>query len=138
MVGAVRGPLTEGDPRRVGPYTTVGRLGAGALGTLYAAHTDDGRPVAVRVLRAGLLADEAVRARLAADIAAARTVAGPYVAPMLGADLEAGTPWVASGYVAGVPLAKAVADHGPLPEPALLSLASRGSPRRWPRCRPLE
>lgn len=124
MVGAVRGPLTEGDPRRVGPYTTVGRLGAGALGTLYAAHTDDGRAVAVRVLRAELLADEEVRARLAADIAAARTVAGPYAAPVLGADLEAESPWVASEYVAGVPLAKAVADHGPLPEPALLSLAA--------------
>lgn len=124
MVGAVRGPLTEGDPRRVGPYTTVGRLGAGALGTLYAAYGDDGRAVAVRVLRTGLLADEAVRARLAADIAAARMVAGPYAAPLLGADLDAETPWVASGYVAGVPLAKAVADHGPLPEPALLSLAA--------------
>ena len=124
MVGAVMGPLTEGDPRRVGPYTTAGRLGAGALGPLYAGRSDDGRTVTVRVLRADLLADEAVKARLAADLAAARTVAGPFAAPVLGADLDAETPWVASGYVAGVPLAKAVADHGPLPEPALLSLAA--------------
>mgnify|MGYP001056632272 CR=1 FL=1 len=43
MVGAVRGPLTEGDPRRGGPEPTVGRLGAGRLGPREAADRDDGR-----------------------------------------------------------------------------------------------
>ncbi|MEY9929940.1 outer membrane protein assembly factor BamB/tRNA A-37 threonylcarbamoyl transferase component Bud32 [Catenulispora sp. GP43] len=122
--GSVMGPLIEGDPRRVGPYTTIGRLGVGELGPLYGARSDDGRAVAVRTLRPDLLADQTVKARLAADIAAARTVAGPYVAPVLAADLESPAPWLASEYVAGVALAKAVADHGPLPEPALLTLAA--------------
>ncbi|MEY9906450.1 outer membrane protein assembly factor BamB [Catenulispora sp. MAP12-49] len=122
--GSVMGPLIEGDPRRVGPYTTIGRLGVGELGPLYGARAADGRAVAVRTLRPDLLADQTVKARLAADIAAARTVGGPYVAPVLAVDLESTTPWLASEYVAGVPLANAVADHGPLPEPALLSLAA--------------
>jgi outer membrane protein assembly factor BamB len=123
-VGAATGPLAEGDPRRVGPHSTVGRLGVGALGPLYGGYSDDGRAVAVRALRPELLADETVRARLAADVAAARTVSVPYAAPVLGADLEGEAPWLASAFVAGVPLLKAVADHGPLPEPALLSLAA--------------
>ena len=63
---------------------------------------------------------EPVKARLAA----ARTVSVPSAAPVLGADLEGATPWLASAFVAGVPLAKAVAEHGPLPEPVLLSLAA--------------
>ncbi|MEZ0113678.1 outer membrane protein assembly factor BamB [Catenulispora sp. EB89] len=123
-VGAAMGPLTDGDPRRVGPHSTVGRLGVGALGPLYGGYSDDGRAVAVRALRPEVLADEAVRARLAADVAAARTVAVPSAAPVLGAELAGEAPWLASAFVAGVPLAKAVADHGPLPEPALLSLAA--------------
>ena len=123
-VGAVLAPLTEGDPRRVGPYTTVGRLGAGALGPLYAGRADDGRVAAVRALRPELLADPEVNALLAAYVAAARTVPGPFAAAVLGADLEAETPWLASALVAGVTLARAVADHGPLPEPALLALAA--------------
>ncbi|MBS2554399.1 protein kinase, partial [Catenulispora sp. NL8] len=118
------GPLTEGDPGRVGPYATMGRLGVGALGVLYAGRSDDGRVAAVRALRPELLADESVKARLAADIAAARTVSSPHAAPVLGADLEAATPWLAAGFVGGVTLAQAVADHGPLPEPALLTLAA--------------
>ena len=124
MAGAGTAPLTAGDPGRVGPYTTVGRLGAGALGVLYMARADDGGPAAVRALRPELLADPTVKARLAADVAAVRTVPGPYAVPVLGADLEAAQPWLASAYVAGVPLAQAVADHGPLPEPALLTLAA--------------
>ncbi|MEY9855398.1 outer membrane protein assembly factor BamB [Catenulispora sp. GAS73] len=123
-VGAAMGPLTEGDPRRVGPHSTVGRLGVGALGPLYGGYSDDGRAVAVRALRPELLADETVKARLAADVAAARTVTVPYAAPVLGAELEGEAPWLASAFVAGVPLPKVVADHGPLPEPALLSLAA--------------
>lgn len=122
--GSVMGPLTEGDPRRVGPYTTIGRLGVGALGPLYGARSDDGRAVAVRLLRTDLLTDEAVKARLAADTTAARAVPAALAAPVLDADLEAETPWLASAFVPGVPLAKAVADHGPLPEPTLLSLAA--------------
>lgn len=122
--GSVMGPLAEGDPGRIGPYTTLGRLGVGALGPLYGARSDDGRAVAVRALRPDLLAEETVKTQLAADIAAARTVPGRYAAPVLGADLDAETPWLASEYVAGVPLAKAVADHGPLPESALLTLAA--------------
>ncbi|ACU69685.1 serine/threonine protein kinase [Catenulispora acidiphila DSM 44928] len=117
------GPLAEGDPGRVGPYTTLGRLGVGALGPLYGARSDGGRAVAVRALRPDLLAEETVKTQLAADIAAARTIPGRYAAPVLGADLDIETPWLASEYVAGVSLAKAVADHGPLPESALLALA---------------
>jgi outer membrane protein assembly factor BamB len=117
------GPLTGGDPRRVGPYTTIGRLGAGALGPVYVGQADDGKVAAVRVLSPELLADEEVRAKLAADLAAARTVSGPYAVPVLDLDLDSDIPWTASALVAGIPLARAVAEHGPLPDPALLTLA---------------
>ena len=46
-----RTPLRDSDPPRVGSYQLLARLGAGGMGVVYLASGQDGRPVALKVLR---------------------------------------------------------------------------------------
>ncbi|MFM9613985.1 serine/threonine-protein kinase [Streptomyces niveiscabiei] len=110
---------------RTGEYRLVARLGGGGMGHVYLARSDRGRTVAVKLVRAELAAREEFRQRFRQEVAAARRVGGPWTAPVLDADTEAGMPWVATGYVAGPSLQQVVGrDHGPLPERSVRILAA--------------
>ncbi|MFE3660306.1 serine/threonine-protein kinase [Streptomyces sp. NPDC059165] len=117
-------PLEEGDPQVVGAYRLIGRLGAGGMGRVYVGRSAGGRTVAVKVVHPHFALDEQFRARFRREVDAARRVGGAWTAPVLDADPDATVPWVATGYVAGPPLAGAVADHGPLPELAVRVLGA--------------
>lgn len=109
--------LAPEDPRRIGAYRLLARLGAGGMGQVYLARSDRGRTVAVKLVRAELAAQESFRERFRLEVNAARRVGGEWTAPVLDADTEAAVPWVATGYVAGPSLSDVVAKgHGPLPE----------------------
>ncbi|WP_308294190.1 serine/threonine-protein kinase [Streptomyces sp. ST2-7A] len=117
-------PLGEGDPRRVGPYRLLGRLGAGGMGSVYLARSDRGRTVAVKLVHAELARQSDFRVRFRQEVAAARRVGGRWTAPVLDADTEAEVPWVATGYLVGPSLQEVVAaEYGPLPERTVLALA---------------
>ncbi|GLZ43187.1 serine/threonine-protein kinase [Actinokineospora sp. NBRC 105648] len=110
------------DPEQVGDYALVARLGRGAMGTVYLGRSLGGRPVAVKIARAGLAADPEFRARFRQEIAMARAVGGFWTAAVVGADPDAHLPWLATEYVPGPTLHEAVSAHGPLPEPVLRRL----------------
>ncbi|MFF7994549.1 serine/threonine-protein kinase [Kitasatospora xanthocidica] len=114
--------LGDGDPRQVGEYRLLRRLGAGGMGRVYLGRTAGGRTVAVKLVHDQYAADPEFRVRFRNEVAAARRVGGRWTAPVLDADTEAAQPWVATGYVAGPSLGTAVRDFGPLPEPAVRSL----------------
>ena len=117
--------LRADDPRWIGSYRLLGRLGAGGMGRVFLARSERGRTVAVKLVRAELAEQEEFRSRFRREVHAARRVGGRWTAPVLDADTEAGVPWVATGYVAGPSLQQVVAkDHGPLPESSVRVLAS--------------
>ncbi|MFD5106214.1 protein kinase domain-containing protein [Streptomyces cinereoruber] len=116
--------LAGSDPRQVGPYTLVGRLGAGGMGAVYLGRSSGGRTVAVKVVRPDLAGDDGFRDRFRREVAAARLVSGAFTAPVVDADPDAGVPWMATAFVPGVPLSRAVTAHGPLPEAALRMLTA--------------
>lgn len=59
----------------------------------------DGRIVAVKQVHARLAADEGFRTRFRREVAASRKVSGAFTAPVLDADPDAATPWLASAFV---------------------------------------
>ncbi|MFD7627193.1 serine/threonine-protein kinase [Streptomyces sp. NPDC059851] len=121
-------PLEVGEPRSIGAYRLLGRLGAGGMGRVYLGRSAGGRTVAVKIVHPHFASDPEFRARFRREVEAARRVGGEWTAPVLDADPEAPVPWVATGYVAGPSLGGAVAGHGPLP-PAAVRAVGEGLAR---------
>ena len=117
-------PLRSEDPRQVGRYQLLGRLGAGGLGEVFLGQSPGGRLVAVKLIRGELAADREFRVRFAREVAAARHVSGMFTAPVVDADLDAPRPWLVTAYVPGPSLAEAVDTQGPLPLSSVLTLAA--------------
>ncbi|MFK0293564.1 serine/threonine-protein kinase [Streptomyces sp. NPDC090442] len=117
-------PLGAHDPQQIGDYRLLGRLGEGGMGRVFLARSDRGRTVAVKLVRTELAHQEEFRDRFRREVRAARTVGGQWTAPVLDADTEAETPWVATGYIAGPSLQQVVARCGPLPERTVRILAA--------------
>ncbi|MFG2233501.1 serine/threonine-protein kinase [Streptomyces sp. NPDC048723] len=117
-------PLEAGEPRTIGAYRLLGRLGAGGMGRVYLGRSAGGRTVAVKIVHPHFATDEEFRARFRREVEAARLVGGEWTAPVLDADPEAPVPWVATGYVAGPSLDRALAAHGPLPEASVRAIGA--------------
>ncbi|MFI1483000.1 DUF4328 domain-containing protein [Streptomyces sp. NPDC020747] len=116
--------LDPADPGWIGGYRLLGRLGEGGMGRVYLARSERGRTVAVKVVKEELARTPDFRQRFALEVKAAQRVGGEWTAPVLDADTEAPTPWVATGYVAGPSLAEVVdKQYGPLPPKSVRALA---------------
>ncbi|TVZ76423.1 RodZ domain-containing protein [Streptomyces sp. BK340] len=111
-------------PRRIGVYTVERELGAGGMGTVYLARSRSGRAVAVKVARPELAADPHFRQRFRAEVEAARRVGGFHTAPVVDADPEAETPWLATAYIPGPTLAELIERQGPMDEGQLTALGA--------------
>ena len=68
-------PLGENDPRTLGNYTLLGKLGQGGMGTVYLGRSELGRLVAIKVVRADVADDAQFRSRFRQEAATARRVA---------------------------------------------------------------
>src|SRR5579859_7303740 len=93
-------PLRPGDPRGVGRYRLIGRLGEGGTGVVFLGLSPGGRQVAVKLIHPGY-ADTRFRERFAREIEAARQVGGFHTAPVIDADPTADSPWVVTVYIQG-------------------------------------
>lgn len=117
-------PLLPGDPDRLGSVRLLGRLGAGGMGRVYLGRTAGGRLVAVKTVHAHLAAEPHFRERFRREAAAARAVTGAHTAAVLDADPASAVPWLATAYLPGVTLRRAVAATGPLDVPVVRSLGA--------------
>ncbi|MFF2849236.1 PQQ-binding-like beta-propeller repeat protein [Streptomyces sp. NPDC058001] len=115
-------PLLPGDPERLGGHRLLGRLGAGGMGQVYLGRSPGGRLVAVKTVHEHLAADPHFRERFRREAAAARAVTGAFTAAVVDADPRAAVPWLATAYLPGVTLRRAVSLTGPLPPAAVRAL----------------
>ncbi|GAA2084145.1 hypothetical protein GCM10009801_45040 [Streptomyces albiaxialis] len=123
--------LAPDDPAEIGGYRLLSRLGTGGMGRVYLARSEGGRTVAVKLIKNELAQEELFRTRFRLEVEAARRVGDRWTAPVLDADTDAATPWVATGYIAGPALDHVIAagrpgqgrGHGPLPADSLRVLA---------------
>ena len=116
-------PLQPTDPRRLGAYTLLWRLGGGGMGVVYLGEARDERLVAIKVIRPELADDPMFLARFRQEVEAASRVAGFCTARVIDADLEAGQPWFVTEYVDGPTLQQAVWRSGPLKDQPLSTFA---------------
>ncbi|MGY0060466.1 serine/threonine-protein kinase [Streptomyces sp. LZ34] len=116
-------PLSAGDPKIMGDYRLLDRLGSGGMGVVYLARSASGRQVAVKVVHAQFAEDEEFRTRFRQEVAAARRVSGAFTAPVVDADPDADRPWMATLYVPGPTLSEQLTERGPLNAAELRQLA---------------
>ncbi|MEO3782072.1 serine/threonine-protein kinase [Actinocorallia sp. B10E7] len=119
----MQAPLPDG-PHQVGPYRVLALLGQGGMGRVLLAAGPDGRLVAVKQVLGELAEDTGFRARFRREVAASRRVSGARTAPVVDADPEAPSPWLASVFVPGPSLDHVLRTVGPLPEDAVRRLAA--------------
>ena len=119
----ITSPLLRTDPRRLGPYAVLARLGGGGMGIVYLGEAPGDRLVAIKVIRDELADDPVFLARFRQEVHAASRVAGFCTARVLDAQLDAEQPWFVAEYVDGPTLYQAVSRDGPLLGPGLSTFA---------------
>ncbi|HEY8478739.1 MAG TPA: serine/threonine-protein kinase [Spirillospora sp.] len=106
-------PLLPDDPKRLGRYELVGRLGEGGQSVVYLGRHDNGGQAAVKLLRAQFSRDPEWRARFERELAMIGRVAGFCTAQVIDADISGDLPYVVSEYVPGPSLSGLVSEQGP-------------------------
>ncbi|MCP2341875.1 serine/threonine-protein kinase [Actinomadura rupiterrae] len=117
-------PLGPSDPRAVGAYPLLGRLGAGGMGTVYLGQDPNtGARVAVKTIHPHLADDPRFLRRFRDEAVVAGRVASFCTARVLAHGEEGGRPYIVSEYVAGISLQQRISSGGPLPAADLHGVA---------------
>ncbi|MGN9763126.1 serine/threonine-protein kinase [Streptomyces sp. SD31] len=107
--------LKDRDPAHIGAYTLLARLGAGGMGQVYLARSPGGRLVAIKVIRDEITDHPEALARFRREVETVRAVRSAYTANLIDASLDDAPYWLATEYVSGPTLSKAVGERGALP-----------------------
>lgn len=107
---------------KLGHYRISEKIGVGGMGEVYRAHDERlDRDVALKVLPAGALADEAARKRFRKEALALSKLNHPNIATVHDFDTQDGVDFLVMEYIAGVTLNEKLAS-GPLEEKEILQL----------------
>lgn len=107
--------LRPRDPAQISTYVLLARLGAGGMGMVYLGRSPGGRLVALKVIKDEIIDHPEALARFRREAETVRAVRSAYTANLIDASLAAPPYWLATEYVSGPTLSRAVADRGPLP-----------------------
>jgi eukaryotic-like serine/threonine-protein kinase len=106
----------------LGHYRIMEKIGEGGMGVVYRAHDERlDRDVALKILPAGTLADDATRKRFRKEALALAKLAHPNIATIYDFDTQNGVDYLVTEYIPGVTLSDKVS-AGPLPNKEILRL----------------
>jgi serine/threonine protein kinase len=111
-------PLRDRDPRDLGGFRLLGRLGYGGMGVAYLAERAGAWGV-VKVIRSDLADSPSFRARLKRELEAMARAEGPFTAGVLASDLNNDPAWFAMEFIPGANLSRFISENG-LMSPAQL------------------
>jgi serine/threonine-protein kinase len=116
--------MTADKPRRIGRYEIEVTVSESGLGAVYRAiDLPTGRPIALKVLAAGKVADRIVVGRFLREATAMRELKHPGIVPVLEIERWQDTYYIAMPWVIGVDLLAYVREHGAMPLPLILDIA---------------
>lgn len=115
-------PLTKHDPREIGGYTLVSRLGSGGMGDVYVA-VKNGENFAVKIIRNTFTDDSAYVARFQREIDTLKAVSHQNVIRFIDSGVDDERLWYASEFAGGLDLNKTLQANGPLQGSAWRMLA---------------
>ncbi|MGK2876818.1 MAG: serine/threonine-protein kinase [Nocardioides sp.] len=116
--------MSARDPRTVvGEYTLLAPLGEGGMGVVHLASKANGPPVALKMLRPGMVGGEEGRRRLEREVRSLSRIRSHWIAEIVDADPWAEVPYIATRYVDGPSLHDLVKNQGPLAGADLVWLA---------------
>jgi serine/threonine protein kinase len=100
-----------------GRYRLGPKIGEGAVSVVYRAHdVTMGRDVAVKVLKAELAKDDAIRSRFVQQAQAAAQLSHPHIVEVFQVGEHAGRPYVVMEYLPEPDLKEIIVRYAPLPE----------------------
>ena len=108
-------PLLEHDPRTLGTFTVIGRLGEGGMGAVYLGARGT-QNVALKVMHPALLRDPSARTRFEREIKILEKIDSPQVAKILDHGFDGDQGWFATEFINGPDLKSLVEERGPLDE----------------------
>lgn len=116
-------PRRPTDPATIGAYRVHGRLGSGAMGTVYLATSSRGDQVALKVLSPALAHDDDSRRRFFRELHALQQIDNPRVVGVVDSGVVDDVPFIAMTAIEGPDLASHVRGSEPLAPDGLATLA---------------
>jgi len=113
--------------RTLGHYRIIEKIGAGGMGVVYRAGDERlERDVALKILPAGALADEAARKRFRGEAMALSKLNHPNIATIYDFDSEEGLDFLAMEFISGITL-REKSSPGALPEAEVVQLGKQAA-----------
>ncbi|MER7843445.1 protein kinase [Kitasatospora sp. NPDC096077] len=108
-------PLSAHEPRTIGGYQLLGRIGSGGMGTVYLARRQgSATQVALKTINLELLDDADLLRRFQRESEVLAMVPGAYTARVLDTGVDAGRPYLAMELLDGRPLDAHLREQGPI------------------------
>jgi serine/threonine protein kinase len=110
---------------RVGAYTIESELGEGGMGRVYKAVDDQGQPVALKIVKGEMAADEIFLKRFKREAEVAQRIDHPHVVAVVGIGEHEGLPWIAQRFVGGGSLEQRLDKLGALDVHQVIAIAKQ-------------
>jgi serine/threonine protein kinase len=104
-------PLLPTDPKKLGGWTLMGRLGEGGQGVVYLGN-QKGTAAAVKIIHSHAIENPRVKSRLKQEVKSLEMLDTPYVAKLLEHNLDVKSPWYAVEYISDMSLNDVVKTAG--------------------------
>jgi serine/threonine protein kinase len=122
----MRWATLKGQPRQLGPYEVLARLGRGGSGSVYKGkHRASGELVAIKVLAPEVAADPVLLCRFEQEFVAARTLEHPHIVRALEFGKEGDTPYLVLELIDGPSLWDHARAKGRLPAAEAVGLIAQ-------------